>query len=149
MKCDNGTKCVPLHKINDGAEDCNDGMDEDVEIDMTFKLDDWRQEYGLYEYLWLCDGRVTNMSDPCNGECNYKQNMKLCAADDGTPKCIPNHQICPSEGCGFLNKMCNSTLIAKCSPIWRNYDPENICDEYDWNMTISVNNGAKCKYHKR
>ena len=149
MKCDNGTKCVPLHKINDGVEDCNDGMDEDVDIDMTFKLDEWRQEYGSYEYLWLCNGEVKNLSDPCNGECNSKQNMKLCAADNGTLKCIPNHQICPSEGCGFLNKMCNSTPTVKCSPVWNNYDPNNICDEYDWNMTISVKNGVKCKYHKR
>ena len=149
MKCDNGTKCVPFHKINDGTADCNDGMDEDVEIDKKVKLDDWREVYGSYEYLWLCDGKLKNVSEPCHGECNAQKNMKLCQTDDGTPRCIPNHQICPSEGCGFLNRMCNSTLTVKCSPAWQYVGADYICDEHDWNMTVSVENSVKCKYHKR
>ena len=150
MKCDNGTRCIPLYDINDGTDDCVDGTDENVEIDMSIKLyDDDRHVYKS-DYLWLCDGNIKNMSDPCNGECNG--DMKICLNEDGSFKCIPNHQVCPREGCGFLRKRCNGTDEQKndrCVPFNQVLD-NYVCEEsYDWNMTIVDSNGRECKYHKR
>ena len=92
------------------------------------------------------------MSDPCNGDCNVKGNMKICLDEDGNSKCIPNHQICPKEGCGFLMRRCNSIeeeKNGKCLPV-NNREDGYVCEEnYDWNMTIVDSNGRECKYHKR
>ena len=75
-----GTFCVPLYKINNDFNDCQDGSDENVTILEINKKDDI--QYNFYssnsnaDLLWICDKKLQNASKPCNGEC--KIHWKLC-----------------------------------------------------------------------
>ena len=122
--CDEDRICIELYKINNGENDCEDGLDENVTIakipkveGVTYRFDYENQEeyslenrivyYNSYQdhlenYLWICDGRLQNISAPCHGECNSYKSWKLCAGENGTGYCVPNEENCPNKTEGTL-----------------------------------------------
>ena len=129
--CDENKVCIALHKINNGERDCKDGSDEEVIIRKVTKLEgvEYRSEYQNQEeypiedrvvyywsyenhleyFLWICDGKVQNISSPCFGECNYEKRWKPCQGENGTGFCAPNEEMCPNTTEGSRGIVINSS----------------------------------------
>ena len=106
--CDNGTVCVNLYKINDGEVDCDDGSDENMIIGKISKAEgdhyENTEEMNNSDFLWICDGKVQHITQPCHGECNFVKWWILCLGENGTGVCVPypnevgaSVHLCPNE----------------------------------------------------
>ena len=56
------------------------------------------------DFLWVCDGKVQNITEPCHGECNSIKWWILCLGENGTGVCVPypnevgaSVHLCPNE----------------------------------------------------
>ena len=60
-QCKDKLNCLSLYKINNGKEDCQDGSDE------NHTILNYTNQTSIGNLIWLCDGKLLNISDLCNG----------------------------------------------------------------------------------
>ena len=56
-----GSRFVGHVAINNGKEDCQDGSDE------NHTILNYTNQTSIGNLIWLCDGKLLNISDLCNG----------------------------------------------------------------------------------